>query len=207
MGGYRLPLLLNVPFSQKDEAKALGARWNPQLKKWYVNNREEYHKFSKWFHNKDTNLIVSEHLYIAIGNQTCFKCKSDIKIILLAADNYTVIDDGSEVFDEEINFISDISNMPSNLQRFLNDNFKYCKRYSETSQSNYFANHCSNCGVFQGIRDNGPFFIDSEEKASKLVLYAIKLKNDLELNGSADWGSLDWMIKEYATFKSLDLDL
>jgi len=29
-------LLLNVPFSQKDEAKALGARWNQAEKKWYV---------------------------------------------------------------------------------------------------------------------------------------------------------------------------
>lgn len=29
-------LLLNVPFSQKDDAKALGARWNQAQKKWYV---------------------------------------------------------------------------------------------------------------------------------------------------------------------------
>ena len=29
-------LLLNVPFAQKDEAKALGARWDKDQKKWYV---------------------------------------------------------------------------------------------------------------------------------------------------------------------------
>jgi ribonuclease HI len=27
---------LNVPFAKKDEAKALGARWDPQKKKWYI---------------------------------------------------------------------------------------------------------------------------------------------------------------------------
>ncbi len=29
-------LFLNVPFSQKDEAKALGAGWNVEKKRWYV---------------------------------------------------------------------------------------------------------------------------------------------------------------------------
>jgi len=205
-----LPLLLNVPFAEKDEAKSLGARWNPQLKKWYVNDREKYHKFSKWFHNRDTNLIVCDYLYIAVGNQTCFKCKSDTKVISLAADYYAVIDDEegeSEIFNEEINFISNISDMPVNLQKFLDDNFKYSRRYSRTSQSYYFANHCNNCGVYQRVSDDGPFYIDSEESASKLVLYAIKLKNDLEFNAFNSWGSLDWMIKEYATFKVLDVDL
>jgi len=28
---------LKVPFSQKDEAKAMGAKWNPDKKRWYIN--------------------------------------------------------------------------------------------------------------------------------------------------------------------------
>lgn len=28
-----MALLLNVPYEDKEEAKALGARWNPELKK------------------------------------------------------------------------------------------------------------------------------------------------------------------------------
>jgi len=91
--GYKLPLLLNVPFSEKDEAKSLGAKWNSQLKKWYVDNKVEYHKFRKWFHNEDTDLIVSDCLYIAVGNHTCFKCQKDIKVVSLAANNYVIIDE------------------------------------------------------------------------------------------------------------------
>lgn len=29
-------LYLEVPFKEKDEAKRLGARWDPNMKKWYV---------------------------------------------------------------------------------------------------------------------------------------------------------------------------
>ena len=31
-----MSLFLNVPYNEKDEAKSLGALWNPQRKKWYV---------------------------------------------------------------------------------------------------------------------------------------------------------------------------
>ena len=41
-------LLLNVPYEEKDEAKSLGAKWNPELKKWYIQNTEDCGKFIKW---------------------------------------------------------------------------------------------------------------------------------------------------------------
>ena len=42
-------LYLNVPYSEKEEAKKLGAKWNPEKKKWYYNgNPENYIKFAKW---------------------------------------------------------------------------------------------------------------------------------------------------------------
>lgn len=31
-----MSLIINVPFSEKDEVKLLGAKWSPTLKKWYV---------------------------------------------------------------------------------------------------------------------------------------------------------------------------
>jgi len=117
----------------------------------------------------------------------------------------------TEVFNEDINFISDIRNLPLNLQKYLNDNYKFYRGYSKTTQSYYFGNHCSNCGVLQGdfflhSEPDSPFFIDSEECAKDLVVYIIKLRNDLELNGSVGWGSGDCLIKQLSTFKSLELD-
>jgi len=39
---------LNVPFSDKDEAKRLGARWNPKKKVWYVPGETDLVPFLKW---------------------------------------------------------------------------------------------------------------------------------------------------------------
>lgn len=48
MNGSESVLFLDVPYKEKDEAKLLGARWNPEMKKWYVEKRFDYPKFAKW---------------------------------------------------------------------------------------------------------------------------------------------------------------
>jgi putative DNA primase/helicase len=39
---------LNVPFSEKDEAKRLGAIWDIARSKWYVENKDNLKPFLKW---------------------------------------------------------------------------------------------------------------------------------------------------------------
>lgn len=39
---------LNVPYAEKDEARALGARWNPGRKRWYVPAGVALEPFQKW---------------------------------------------------------------------------------------------------------------------------------------------------------------
>ena len=39
---------LNVPYAEKDEARTLGARWNPTRKRWYVPPGVALDAFSKW---------------------------------------------------------------------------------------------------------------------------------------------------------------
>jgi hypothetical protein len=41
-------IILNVPFAEKDKAKALGARWNSERKVWYVPDGENIAPFEKW---------------------------------------------------------------------------------------------------------------------------------------------------------------
>jgi hypothetical protein len=41
-------IYLNVPFAQKDEAKALGARWDAVEKKWFVPADKDITLFSRW---------------------------------------------------------------------------------------------------------------------------------------------------------------
>jgi hypothetical protein len=39
---------LNVPYAEKDQAKALGARWDASRKKWYVPDNIDISAFAKW---------------------------------------------------------------------------------------------------------------------------------------------------------------
>ncbi|MDB5793147.1 MAG: hypothetical protein JWQ80_3171 [Massilia sp.] len=41
-------ILLKVPYAEKDEAKALGARWNPTRKCWYVPDGKDSAPFAQW---------------------------------------------------------------------------------------------------------------------------------------------------------------
>lgn len=39
---------LKVPYAEKDEAKALGARWNKERKMWYVPEGQDGAPFARW---------------------------------------------------------------------------------------------------------------------------------------------------------------
>ena len=41
-------IYLNVPYAQKEAAKALGARWDPTHKKWYVPANLDVFLFEAW---------------------------------------------------------------------------------------------------------------------------------------------------------------
>ena len=42
-------LQLNVPFASKDQAKSLGARWNPKARCWYVPHGLDIQLFKLWW--------------------------------------------------------------------------------------------------------------------------------------------------------------
>lgn len=41
-------MFLKVPFAEKEEAKALGARWNGERKSWYVPDGKPTEPFARW---------------------------------------------------------------------------------------------------------------------------------------------------------------
>ena len=48
---------LAVPFKEKNEAKELGAWWDPKAKKWYVPAKLDPAKFVKWNQPEQMNLV------------------------------------------------------------------------------------------------------------------------------------------------------
>ncbi|SAK88647.1 hypothetical protein AWB77_04807 [Caballeronia fortuita] len=43
---------LNVPFSQKDDARRKGARWSAAHKRWFVENVEDLEPFIGWIDDR-----------------------------------------------------------------------------------------------------------------------------------------------------------
>ncbi|RLA22264.1 MAG: hypothetical protein DRQ62_08210 [Gammaproteobacteria bacterium] len=46
---------LNVPYAEKDQAKALGARWDAAKKKWYAPANLDLPLFAKWLTGSSAN--------------------------------------------------------------------------------------------------------------------------------------------------------
>lgn len=213
-----MSILLNVPFSEKDEAKKLGALWNPELKKWYAKNRNEYIKFKKWISPRASFFVACGHLYIIQGENICFKCGKKTRVIGYGIESYMEFDDEIEsgvYYDEgeEIHIASHIEPVPSKLMNYIQSTYNYKNRYSKFANRTYLANCCDNCDVLQGDfflfnEVDSPFWIENKEAASKLNLFKITLKYDMVLdNIEMDFGSNDYMIKQFAHTEELDLSI
>lgn len=216
-----MSLFLNVPYSEKDEAKDLGARWNPTKKKWYVNSRRDYYKFKKWILGDDEEAyILCDYFYIITGQHNCFKCKKNTTVIGFGVENYfDVCDD--EIYDTddpfcynsgEIHIASEIEGFSQGFYSYLKNTYNYFESFSNTLGMNCLANHCQHCNVIQGNffvfqEVDSPFFIDSASKAANLVLHRIKLPFDIRVQMSLGFGSEDYLIKENAKIMELPLSL
>ena len=69
---------LNVPYAEKDAAKALGGKWDPAKKKWYVLPNMDIKPFAKWQPALDA--IEPSSTTSKVGSRgTPTTTKSDIK--------------------------------------------------------------------------------------------------------------------------------
>jgi len=184
---------LNVPYAEKDEAKSLGAKWNPNKKIWYVPVEADPRPFARWLPSiSDDDLDVrANHYYIGKTNKTCWKCKKKTPIFGFFLDQghellveYDCSDSERVVcFWEHIDgpaTIGYINHLPDDIQNWiikLTPNF-YIDT-SKTCQSEYWMNHCDKCGMKQGDfyihGEPGPggFFPVTVKEATKITLYRV----------------------------------
>ena len=206
-------LYLNVDISEKDEVKKLGGKWNQERRKWYVEKQYDYSKFAKWILNgRDNVYVVCDYIYLVVGQRVCHNCKKRIPVITFAIEKSCNIWDrnrtgGIEYYnwikDGNLHIMSYVSEITGELADTLAKRYNYYLGFSSIAGKSYMTNHCSDCKKVQGDfylmqEVDGPFFIDSKEKAKRLDLYKIKLSEDIIMDAELNFGSNDWMIKKYA---------
>lgn len=138
-------ILLNVPYAEKNLTKQQGAKWNPQLKSWYIDDVSKISAVSKWLGKCN---IICETLYLLKKKQTCWKCRKNTAVYMLATDKSYALDDGFRC-NNNIQLLTYVKAMPPKLSEYMR-NCLYYPSFSKTINEKYFINHCSFCKSVQG---------------------------------------------------------
>lgn len=185
-------LKLNVPYSEKEEAKALGAYWDTDNRTWCLprRNYNNIEKYEKWIHT-NYSYIAETPIYIAESIQECWKCHKETKVTTFAAHNinYFFENDDEDNILLEIEkmgfaFASNISFIPNDLLYLIQKKNPYYKlSYTKASGISYYNNQCHNCGSVQGdfylhCEPEGAFFPVTDEGIENITLYKLGLKFD-----------------------------
>lgn len=182
---------INVPYSEKDKAKELGAKWDPAKKSWFILKNLNKNNFEKWIQkdidkNIDAN-IRSMGFFIAESSESCWKCKQDTPVFAFLLPENHQIKEYEDEDDEENNtiiwqptdyksilsFVSFVNKKSIEiLQKFSSH---YYFDFSKQSSGNYYMNHCKNCnsklGDFYMHSAGGAFQPTTSDAARNIKLY------------------------------------
>jgi len=158
-----MPLVLNVDYAEKEEAKAKGARWNAELKTWYAPNRKSYPAFSKWiFESFSSGLIVLDSYKVVEADMYCPACDSPTVVVALSFDNYmtfaepasnvplptSVKSNGfSDIVECSDNLVpfSDLRDYPLGLSEHLSTTYNIRGAEVDDNYKSRLTNHCTGC--------------------------------------------------------------
>ena len=138
---------LYVPPEEKAEAQALGACWDADSKRWYIDSGEPSTKYSRWLPDAEHGeefTITSTEAYVAAATTPCQRCHSAIQVICIHCASGTVCGEPLDRFT-----VSDVWSVDDSLARQLARWPNYRKVIVEHAEDAYFANHCPACGAPQ----------------------------------------------------------
>lgn len=75
---------LEVPFAEKDEAKALGARWDPARKKWYIPAGVAIAPFAPWIPTDGAGAAAAAKAPPISAPSPSARCPSSADIVTIA---------------------------------------------------------------------------------------------------------------------------
>ncbi|WP_313453309.1 DUF5710 domain-containing protein [Brevundimonas sp.] len=170
---------LSVPFSEKDEAKQLGARWNPERRIWYVPAGVDPGPFARWRGNvADKRLypLTASEAYLVTASESCWRCDARFTAVAFLLAPGFVLDehaDGGEQLADWA-FVDYITRLtPEAVRSAQTVQPAYRQGYSRTTESRYWANHCPSCQALQGdfhlySEPDGAFWLADAADAARM---------------------------------------
>ena len=151
------------------EVQSLGAHWDNDTKRWYIDlDQQPPTRFARWLpgatedeadyeaEDDATFTIVSNQAYVAATTASCQQCNSNIEVICIHCETGTASDEPLTQFT-----VSHIWAIDEALERQLRPwpNFRKVGKPDDE----LVANHCPHCGALQDdlylhTETAGPFF-------------------------------------------------
>jgi hypothetical protein len=156
-----MPIRLNVPFIQKDDAKKLGARWVPDVGTWVIpDNIIDINPFNAWLPRNGGTFIKYPYL-IAKSKRDCWKCHKETPLIGLGAKNYITSAFGSPFSDpvwklyDYPAFFVDIKLVDDVIASIMHEQYPFFRNtYHKTLKKQLWLNTCIHCQTIQGDHYN-----------------------------------------------------
>lgn len=205
-----MPYKINVPYAEKDAAKAIGAFWDANQKTWYIPDHKNPNDFMQWIDTKNVSLILKAPYYLGLNKRDCWKCSEESTVISLYSDNFYQYDDedDTEPAFERVNSkscIHYVDFIEPDIAIFIQKEFPFYKiGYSRMTDSEYWANHCEHCGVIQGDfhlheEPDSAFCPIDEDGCKELTLIEMPFTFDLGLSGGFSYSSNEDQVFELAS--------
>lgn len=198
-----MPIKLNVPFNQKDEAKKLGAIWIPDVKIWAIpDSIVNINPFKAWLPLQGGSIIKYPY-FVAKDQRTCWKCRKETPLIAFGSKNFftTAFNAPKDVLWDKCDipvFFCDISSIDSDLIPILKSHFSFFQNtYSKTLNKNVWVNTCVHCQTIQGDNYNfghsGPFYSHNGNGLKNKKTERLELRFDYYLDAVVDEGSYTYI--------------
>lgn len=182
---------LDVPFAEKDEAKSLGARWDPIGKTWYVPAGLDPQAFQRWLPTGeaegDTELLPP--VYSVESKAACWRCDRVPGVAAVAAESFITRNESERAAKRDLYLFSGIEYLPRELLAAMRSvNPGYRRRYSKTAGASYYMNHCA-CGAqmgdfFMHSEPGGAFFPTTRQAARAIRLRRLELDGPVTITGA-----------------------
>ena len=186
---------LDVPFSHKEEAKALGAKWDRTKKIWYVPSGVNPEPFAEWLPGVDRSDPSAPYIYLVLGKRECWKCHKETSVAAFGIPYRTDDDKGIAIAhapNEAGHITIDTANanalaivpalgcVPGEIRDYLSKRCGYKPVGARASKAPSLGNTCTSCNALQGSRylfeePSSPFALTAINKLPALEFVRVEV--------------------------------
>lgn len=218
---------LDVPFSHKEEAKALGAKWDRTKKIWYVPSGVNPEPFAEWLPGVDRSDPSAPYIYLVLGKRKCWKCHKETSVaafgIPYRTDNDESIaiahapNEAGHIAIDTVNanalaIVPALGCVPGEIRDYLSKRCGYKPVGARASKAPSLANTCTGCGALQGSHylfeePTSPFALTAINKLPALEFVRVEVAGVYGIpasQGNFDQALFTWARDHHTQFhKSL----